>query len=163
MNWKNHAMTEFKVAGFLNEDGIYVDGMQKNMCEGVLNLLEVFSKQGHSGFTAIYALNMFETLASFEPLNPLTGEDWEWTDVGDGMFQNKRCGRVLKSADRFDGQAYDIEGIVFFEWCERDFDEDEKGYPGTRRYKSTYTSKDSHVPITFPYKPTTVYQERVSE
>lgn len=162
MSFEVHAMTEFRAAGFLDDDGSFKDEMQKYMCEHVLKLLKVFSDEGHSGFTAPYAVAMFKTLAMFEPLVPLTGEDWEWVEVHDGTFQNKRCGRVFKSADRFDGQAYDIEGIVFYEWNERPLDEYETGYPGTIRYKSSYSSKESHVPITFPYTPTTVYQERES-
>ena len=137
--------------------------MQEAICMHVMKLLKVFADEGHSGSTAPYAVNMFKKLAMFEPLVPLTGEDWEWNEVSEGVFQNKRCGRVFKQADRFDGQAYDLDGRVFYEWNERDLDPDEEGYPGKRRYKSHYTSRDSMVPITFPYTPTTEYVERSSE
>jgi hypothetical protein len=106
---------------------------------------------------------MFKKLAMFEPLIPLTGEDWEWTEVSAGVFQNKRCSRVFKQADRFDGQAYDIDARVFYEWNERELDPDEEGYPGKRRFKGHYTSRDSMVPVTFPYTPSTEYVERTSE
>jgi len=99
----------------------------------------------------------------FEPLVPLTGEDWEWTETSEGVFQNKRCSHVFKQADRFDGQAYDIDGIVFYEWHERDLDPDEPGYPGKTRFKSHYTSSESRVPVTFPYTPIKNYVERPSE
>lgn len=159
-NLHKHALMEFRAAGWTNDDGAFKDDMQKMICEGVLKLLEVFSDEGHSGSTAPYAVNMFKTLAMFEPIVPLTGEDWEWNEVGDGVFQNKRCSRVFKQADRFNGQAYDLDGKVFYEWVERPLDDDEEGYPGTRRYKSHYTSKDSLVPVTFPYTPTTEYVEQ---
>jgi hypothetical protein len=68
------------------------------------------------------------------------------------MFQNKRCSHVFKQADRFDGQAYDIDGIIFYDWYT-----DEEG----NKSKSYFTSADSRVPVTFPYVPTREYKERI--
>ena len=158
-NLNKHALLEFRAAGWADENGIIQDEMQAAICEHVLELLKVFRDEGHSGSTAPYTVNLFKKLALFEPIVPLTGEDWEWHDTG-WCLQNIRCSHVFKQADRFDGQAYDSQGKVFFEWVERPLDEDEKGYPGTRRYKSSYTSRDSAVPITFPYTPKTEYVEK---
>jgi len=119
------------------------DGPNRWMAENLLELLAVFSAQGHSGFSAGWCISSFEQLARFKPLGPLTGEPAEWMEIGTGVFQNVRCGRVFRSADRFGGQAYDIEGRVF-----RDPD------------GSCCTNSDSHVPITFPYTPTTVIVDR---
>lgn len=162
-NLHHHARAEFRAAGWTDEAGNYKDEMQQAICEHVLKLLDVFADEGHSGSSAPYALNVFKKLAMFEPLVPLTGEDWEWAEVGDGVFQNKRCSHVFKQADRFDGQPYDINSVVFYEWCERPLDDDEEGYPGTRRFKSHFTSRDSCVPVTFPYTPKTEYKERPTE
>lgn len=151
----DHAWLEFKAAGWLDEDGRFKDDMQEAICTHVLKLLEIFAEEGHSGTTAPYAANMFKTLAMFEPIAPLTGEDWEWHEASEGVFQNKRCSRVFKQADRFDGQAYDIEGKVFYEW-RTDKETGEK-------YKSHYTCSESLVPVTFPYKPIHNYVERPSE
>ena len=153
-NIHNHALAEFRAAGWTDENGKFNDEMQEAICTHVLKLLDVFADEGHSGTTAPYAVNMFKTLAMFEPLVPLTGEDWEWIDHGH-CLQNKRCSRVFKQPDRFDGQAYDIEGKVFYDW----YTDKETG----ERYKSHYTCSDSFVPVTFPYKPTTEYVERPSE
>lgn len=160
MSYKSHAETEFRAAGWVDETGKFIDDMQELLCTQVLELLELFSSHGHSGFSAPCAINLFSKLAKFEPLVPLTGEDWEWIGVGDNTFQNVRCSRVFKDAD---GRAYDIDGRVFYEWHERPLDEDESGYPGIRRYKSHYTSRDSRVYIDFPYTPITEYVERTSE
>jgi len=130
--------------------------MQEMICKSVLDLLKVFGEEGHSGSSAPYAVDLFKKLALFEPVVPLTGEDWEWVDVSEGMLQNKRCGRVFKEKD---GKAYDIDGKVFFEWIERPLEEDEIGYPGVSRYKSSYTSRESRVYVTFPYAPKTEYVE----
>ena len=98
---------------------------------------------------------MFSTLAEFEPLVPLTGEDWEWSDVSefggrdDGpLYQNKRCSHVFKDSKG----AYDIDGIVWYDWHT-----DEKT---GERHKVHFTSRDSRVPVTFPYTPKTEYIER---
>jgi hypothetical protein len=139
-NLHNHALAEFRAAGWTDADGKFEDEMQEDICKHVLELLKVFSDEGHSGTTAPYTVNMFKKLAMFEPLVPLTGEDWEWNECGNGVFQNKRCSRVFKQADRFNGQAYDIEGKVFRE-------------PSG----ACYTGAESRVPVTFPYTPKTEY------
>ena len=76
-NYEKHALREFKAAGWTDENGDFDCEIQKLICKQVLELLKVFSKHGHSGSTASYALNMFGKLAAFEPIVPLTGEDWE--------------------------------------------------------------------------------------
>ena len=153
-NYITHAMTEFRAAGWVDDSGNYCDEMQQAICEHVLKLLEVFDEAGHSGSSAPYAINVFKTLASFEPIVPLTGEDWEWNDIseygGGTKYQNKRCSRVFKDID---GRTYDIEGKIFWEWW---VDED-----GVKR-KSHYTCKESHIDIEFPYTPTREYVYRES-
>ena len=113
------------------------DPMDKLMGEQILELLAVFSTHGHSGFSAPMAIAIFEKLANHKPLGPLTGEDSEWLDVGDGMIQNIRAGHVFKGSD---GRAYDSNGKVFRmpDGC-------------------CYTNRDSRVYIEFPYTPKTEY------
>jgi len=155
-NTQTHALTEFKAAGWLDDDGNYIDEMQEAICNHVLELIKVFSDEGHSGSTAPYTIDLFKKLAMFEPIVPLTGEDWEWTEIAREMsgsnngtvYQNKRCSRVFKDDDG----AYDIDGKVFYNWYTN-----ENG----KRFKSYYTSRDSRVPVSFPYTPTTVYEETV--
>lgn len=154
-NYEAHAWREFKAAGWLDENGKFKDEMQEAICNHVIRLLGVFAGEGHSGASAPYAISLFEKLAKFEPIAPLTGEDWEWNDVGDGVYQNKRCSHVFKQADRFDGQAYDIDGKIFWEWYTD---------PETNeQHKSYYTSNESFTPIEFPYVPTKEYIYKESE
>lgn len=153
-NLSKHAMMEFRAAGWLDEDGKFKDEMQEAICNHVLELLKVFSDEGHSGSTAPYTVNMFKTLALFEPLVPLTGEDWEWNELGyayDMKYQNKRCGHVFKGDD---GRAYDSEGRIFYEI----YTDDE----GMER-KSHFTCGESRVYIEFPYTPTREYIYRGSK
>lgn len=149
-NYEKHAWLEFKAAGWLDEDGKFKDDMQELMCTQVIELMNIFAEHGHSGSSAPYAINLFSKLAKFEPLVPLTGEDWEWHEASEGVFQNIRCSHVFKQKDRFDGQAYDIDGKIFWEWYT-----DENG----EKSKTYFTGRDSCVPVTFPYTPTRVYEE----
>ena len=153
-NLLTHAQNEFRAAKWINDNGEYCDEMQGMICDHVLKLLEVFSDEGHSGSSAPYAINLFSRLANFEPVAPLTGEDWEWNDTGHN-YQNRRASHVFKD---YDGNCYDINGKVFWEWC-MPYEEGEKPY------KSYYTSRESRVPVTFPYivpeKP--IYEYRHSD
>lgn len=131
-NLTNHAEKELELAGLFKKDSDYGGMLGQN----VMELVKVFSKQEHSGFSANMAIALFERVARFEPLAPLTGEDDEWVEVEPGVFQNKRCSHVFKK----NGQAYNIYGKVFRE-------------PSG----ATYTSGDSHVPVVFPCIPKTEY------
>lgn len=108
------------------------------MRQHLLKMIEVFSNEGHSGFSANYAVAILQKLLRLEPLSPLTGRDSEWNLISDKekLYQNKRCSHVFKE----NGKAYDINGKVFVQ---------ENG--------SAYTSADSRVDVTFPYVPKTEY------
>jgi len=134
-NLIEHAKTELKYAKA--DEGFYGDMVSP----AVLELIEVFSKQGHSGGSAPLILSIFTKLAKFQPLAPLTGEDDEWFDHGGELgFQNKRCSHVFKKSK--DAQAYDINAIVW---------EDEDGM--------TFTNSESRQFIEFPYWPKTEYRK----
>ena len=98
MTW---ARQELILSGYNPNDT--EDGPNKWLAEGVLKLLEVFCDEGHSGSSAPFAVNTFSRLAKWKPLSPLTGEDDEWNEIGDGIYQNNRFSAVFK--DGRDGQA----------------------------------------------------------
>ena len=135
-NLIKHAEEEFKRAGYIPLDQEQEDGPNKWIQENIIELLKVFSEQGHSGFSAPYCINMFAKLAKFDLLTPLMGEDDEWVEVSDSLWQSKRCHSVFKDKTG----AWDIDGKVFREpnGC-------------------CYTSYKSRVPVTFPYMPKKVY------
>lgn len=146
------AKRELDYAGYKEGDE---DDINTWMRKDVLALLEVFTEQGHSGMSAPYAVKLFETLANWKPLSPLTGDEGEWTEVGPDMWQNKRASNVFKGED---GRAYWSDGIVFWEWATHpDID-------GGKPFKSYFTCRDSRVyidsfPWTMPEKPE--YRERI--
>lgn len=132
------------------------DEMDRLMAEQVIELLTVFSKHGHSGWSAPYAISMFSKLAKYEPLGPLTGEDDEWQNISYGnkdtdydTYQNTRASHVFKHVyhDKTKADyAYDINGKVFREpsGC-------------------CYTNSNSNVEVHFPYTPHTEYVDVVAE
>jgi len=125
-----HAEYELARAGFFSGSEYHV-----MIGEAVMELVRVFAQQGHSGASAAFALAVFQRLAAFMPLTPLQGTDDEWTPIGDGHYQNKRCARVFKDPS---GNAYDVGAVVF-----RDPD------------GSTYLTPASRIQISFPYAPRT--------
>lgn len=133
--YEQHARRELQALGYnLDEKE---EGPNKWVVENIMELLRVFADQGHSGSSAPYVANLFVKLALHEPLCPLTGDDTEWTDVGNNCWQNNRCSHVFKDAD---GRAYDIDGKIFRE-------------PSG----ACYTNYESRVYITFPYTPSREY------
>lgn len=130
MNLIEHAKNELKCAGLLNTN----DEMQKEMNKHILQMVEEFSNEGHSGFSASYAYGILKNLLRFKPITPLTGEDDEWEECFDNTLQNKRMSCVFK--DKKTGQAYNIEGNIFV---------DQNG--------SSFTNQYSSIPVTFPYMP----------
>jgi len=138
-NLVDYAKDELKRIGMIDSGEPYNDLATK----AILDLIELFDSQGHSGFTAPYVESIFHRLAMFKPISPLTGEDDEWNELGDGSFQNKRYSAVFKDKD---GNTYDIDGKVF---------SDDDG-------ETWYTCRDSRVDVTFPYvvpdKPEYVYR-----
>lgn len=127
------AKSELEYAKLFDKDSDY-DGM---LAEAVMELIKLFSEQGHSGCSASMTIALFTKLAKFEAISPITGEDSEWIEVGTGVWQNKRCSTVFKDTEN---EPYDIDGIIFREpngMC--------------------YTSIDSRVKVTFPYTPVRKY------
>ena len=134
------AKSELDIVGMKENDP---EISNRAMREHILKMVEVFSDEGHSGFSANYAVAILQKLLKFEPLSPLTGEDSEWNLISEKekLYQNNRCSHVFRE----NGKAYDIHGKIFVQ---------ENG--------SAYTSGDSRIYVTFPYVPKTEYV-KVSE
>lgn len=122
------------------------DEMQQMIVDNLVDLVAVFSAQGHSGSSAAYLTDLIKPVMSFETLTPLKGTDDEWQEIGnldDGglMYQNKRDSRVFRDSHKDYSEDYFIDGKIFIE-------EDGCGF----------TSYDSRVLIdSYPYTPTSEY------
>lgn len=118
-NLTQHAIDEMKIAGLFDKDSDY-NGM---IGDAVLELIEVFAKQGHSGHSAPMVVSIFQKLANYQTITPLTGEDSEWNNVSgltDNTFQNNRNSAVFKNGK--DGRAYYVDAIIWrtptgTTWC----------------------------------------------
>lgn len=120
-------------------------GMQEMMNRDILQIIGIFSEQGHSGFSANYAIQVLERLLRFKPLTPLTGADDEWIEPDDrGVRKNKRCSSVFQEEE---GTAYDIDGIVVTD------------NGGITWFKSKEFRKDVAFPYVPPIHPEKVYIE----
>jgi hypothetical protein len=142
-NLTKHAERELTLIGYDGKDEY--NNMAK---DAILELIETFAKQGHSGFSAPYVANMFHKLANYEVLSPLTGNDDEWSDVLDErsssdtkmLFQNNRDSRVFKD----EKGAYFLNAIVWQETIDGN--------------DTHFTSRDSRRYIkSFPFTPKTFY------
>lgn len=110
------------------------DGLQEMMNKDILEMLEVFSAQGHSGLSASYAIAALVRLMNWKPLSPLTGSDDEWIECSEGLEQNKRYSAVFRNKGD-NSTAYHIHGKIF---------SDDGGMTWNEM-------ADSTVPVTFPF------------
>lgn len=110
MSLLEHAKQELKLLGYKPLDEEQDDGRNKWMQENVLELLEVFSRQGHSVGSAYCCIGMFEKLAKLETLSYITGKDDEWIDLG-GYYQNRRLSSLFK--DSKSATPYYIDAIAW--------------------------------------------------
>lgn len=137
MSMLDYAKKELDIIGMTDDSE---DEMNRMMRKHILHMVNEFAEEGHSGFSAGYALNILKSLLAFKPLAPLTGADDEWNEVGDGLWQNRRASDVFKD----ENGAYWSDGIVFWEW----YTDKQSG----EKYKTYFTSKESRVRIeSFPW------------
>ena len=133
-NLLDHARKELAISGIGNTNS--QDEYNLLIHDAVIEIIHLFSKQGHSGMSAGIVTSIVEKLMKFQPLSPLTGEDSEWNHIGKNLYQNNRCSHVFKENEK----AYDIHGKVF-----------------VNQHGVSFTSSDSRVPVVFPYTPKTEY------
>lgn len=123
--------------------------IQEKINNQILEIVKVFSKQGHSGVSAKYVVSILERLLRSKPIQDLTGKDEEWCEVSKdrkALYQNKRCPSVFKEVD--------AQGNVIS--C-RDIDSvcvsDNGGI-------TWFSNDEFYKNISFPYYPST-YPEKV--
>lgn len=86
-NLYRYAENEVRLAGLLDTEDIYGDMLGK----AVLELVEVFARQGHSGMSAGITLEAFNLVAYFKPLTSINyADESQWNEVSPGMHQHSR-------------------------------------------------------------------------
>lgn len=145
MSLSNHARRELELAGLLSPESDY-GGM---LGDAVLQLIDTFSAQGHSGASAEVVIDLFSRVARYEILTPIVEDKPEdWHDVsepsGYPCFQHRRLSRLFKdgegvmrlhgavvsidpSGERFHGPAIEVKLPIMSDVKERhvDFDGNE--------------------------------------
>ena len=86
-NLARHAWDELNRAGAFTAEGDFYGGM---LGRAVLELVEKFADQGHSGMSGALVRDAFYRLVNFDPLGPLTDDPGEWQEVADGLWQSCR-------------------------------------------------------------------------
>lgn len=81
-NLVRHAEYELRRAGLFSKDADY-EGM---IAEAVMKLVKVHAAEGHSGMSHSYTLEIFNRVANFKTLGPLTNDPAEWSEVGKDMM-----------------------------------------------------------------------------
>ena len=104
--------------------------MQEMMNNDVLELLKVFSEQGHSGFSVSIAIRLFSKLANHKLITEVEDNPDDWDEYG----QHKYISSIFK---RKDGTCYYMYGRLFAE-------------PNSDNF---FYNKASNVDVTFPIKP----------
>jgi len=99
-NLVHHARRELENAGWFKEDSDF-GGL---VGPAVLKMVETFSDEGHSGFSAGLCIDLFKRVASFKLLSPIknpmeTGEYIDHTDISGGhpVFQSTRLSSLFSN------------------------------------------------------------------
>jgi hypothetical protein len=89
-NLTDHARDELERVGMFESDADYGGALG----HAVMELIETFDRQQHSGLSAAVTLELFRKLASYESLSDITSDPDEWENVSDisdaPLWQNKR-------------------------------------------------------------------------
>ena len=112
--------------------------MQEMMNNDVMELLKVFEEQGHSGFSASWAIRLFSNLAKYKLITEIEDNPEDWDENG----QHKYITSIFK---REDGTCYYMYGRLFAE-------------PNSDNF---FYNKASNVDITFPIKPYDLQSEYI--
>lgn len=109
-NLVNYAKRELERAGY--DRKALKDPVNKEVYNNILQIVKVFSKQNHSGFSANYARSVLSKLLQFEPIKPYEGKEDEWSKLGDSedcTYQHRGHSYLF----RYDGVVYSIQGYAF--------------------------------------------------
>lgn len=86
MSLSDYARAELQREGLFDDDADY-GGM---LGQAVMDLIDLFAMQGHSGYSAHLTVELFTRLARYQPLSALTDDPAEWGEVMDDLWQSRR-------------------------------------------------------------------------
>jgi len=147
-NFIMHAEREFKRAGYEPLDSEQENGPNKWIQENVMELLQVFASQGHSGSSAPFCVNMFQKLASYKLLGPVnSAEEFDFRDEEGRSRQSKTISAVFQDER---GEYY-IDAVVL--------NTKTGGWHGNAEHLGI----PRHIYIKYPFTPKTFYIDVVEK
>ena len=113
-NLTGRARKELELAGMFDKevDGSEAAGSWNNLCaEAVIELIQKFGNQGHSGMSAAMVRELFAKLSNYKLLSELTDSIDEWTIVtdddpaapGKSLYQSRRLSSAFSNDE---GKTY---------------------------------------------------------
>ena len=96
-NLVNHAIDELTIAGYYDSTK---EGPNKWIREQVIETIAVLASHNNSGSSIGLEISLFNKLAKFGIISPLTLSDDEFIEVSNNSFQNKRCSDVFKENNK---------------------------------------------------------------
>lgn len=112
-NLVKHAEAEMRKAGLYDADSDY-SGM---IPEAVMALVKPFAEAGHSGSSAMLTLEVFNRVARYKTLSPITNDPEEWMEVSEygglgskSVHQNRRDGSLFSNDGGYTYYSIDEEG-----------------------------------------------------
>lgn len=148
MNNLEFAKKELDYAGYKDspEDGLGGE-YNKMVREAVLELLEVFDKQGHSGYSASVVSQIFTRLIDYKPISPIKETD-EWLPINESGYQrHTRLSNLFRDEKHNNGKAYYLDAIVWK--CKYD--------DCTTTFSGKVAGIYSRQTVKFPFTPKTFY------
>lgn len=105
----DHARRELRTAGYYSKDADYGG----HLPEAVLPLIGAFAAAGHSGGSAHAVIDLFQSLAKFEILSPLSDNPDEWMEVSLHSGNEPPCWQSRRDGSCFSNDGgktyYDID------------------------------------------------------
>ncbi len=92
-----HAERELRRAGLFDKDSDY-GGM---LGHAVMKLVKVFDEEGHSGMSARMAVEIFNRVARYQVLTPITNAPGEWTEITNWAPGRPPCWQSNRQPDLF--------------------------------------------------------------
>lgn len=96
-NLLKHAEREMRLAGLYDQDADY-GGM---IPAAVLKLVEVFSEEGHSGFSASIVTAILEKVLRFQTLTPINSDPQYWMKVNKEQSHTPACWQSTRDGTYF--------------------------------------------------------------
>ena len=140
-NTKSHAERELDILIKTTPDAII-----RHFVPEIIAICEAFGKSGQSGVSAPYTASALsqaiKKLCLQQTIAPLTGEDNEWNECSDKVYQNNRLSSVFKENDK----AHYLDAITW---------KTQKGstWHATAKTKSGEEIKSRQYIKSFPFKP----------